>query len=96
MSDVLHDDALPKPSSPSLYHIVSGNKSAATKHSASALKVHQPLFPADHELSGGPPPTRQKVTQVTVSVPMPSPLLPQLAEGRQSVVGDRKTLQVKF
>ena len=96
VSSVLHDDALTKPSSPSLFHILNGAKSAPPKHAAASLKAHQPLFPPDYELSGLPPPTRQKVNQVSVSVPMPSPLLPQLAEGRQGVVGDKKTMHVKF
>lgn len=92
VSSVLHDDAFANPSSPSLFHILNGAKSAPPKHAAAALKVHQPLFPPDYELSGLPPPTRQKV-----SVPMSSPLLPQLAEGRQGAVGDRKKeVHVKF
>jgi hypothetical protein len=69
------------------------------KNSAATLKTHQPQFPPDYELSGLPPPTRQKVTQVslaTISAPMSSPLLPQLAEGRHSIVGEKKALQVKF
>ena len=101
VSSVLHDDALTKPSSPSLFHILNGAKSAPPKHAAASLKAHQPLFPPDYELSGLPPPTRQKPNQVSVpipspSVPMSSPLLPQLAEGRQGVVGDKKTMHVKF
>jgi hypothetical protein len=96
VSNVLHDDAFSNTSSPSLFHIVNGAKSAPPKQTGSALKVHQPLFPPDYELSGVPPPTRQKVNHNTVIAPLSSPLLPQLAEGRQSVVGDKRSVQLKF
>jgi hypothetical protein len=98
LSNVLHDEAFPKPESPSLFNIIHAAKSSPAKSSAT-LKAHQPQFPPDYELSGLPPPTRQKVNQVPVAnvlAPVSSPMLPQLAEGRHSVVGEKKTLQVKF
>ena len=97
VSNVLHDDAFPKPENASLFSILHAAKSSPSKGSAATLKAHQPHFPPDYELSGLPPPTRQKTNPILqVPAPMSSPLLPQLAEGRHSVVGERKTLQVKF
>ena len=97
MSNVLHDDAFPKPENASLFNILHTAKGSPSKGSAATLKAHQPQFPPDYELSGLPPPTRQKTNQPPqVPAPMSSPLLPLLAEGRHSVVGERKTLQVKF
>lgn len=99
---VLHDDALPKPSSPSLFNIINGAKSASHKHLAatgtSTGKTHQPQFPPDYELAGLPPPTRQKVKESSPipPQPMPSPLLPHLAEGRNGAVAERKSVHVKF
>jgi hypothetical protein len=97
MSNVLHDDAFPKPEHASIFNIIQAVKSSPLKNPAATLKTHQPQLPPDYELSGLPPPTRQKTNQSPQApAPMSSPLLPQLAEGRHSVVGDRKVFQVKF
>jgi hypothetical protein len=97
LSNVLHDDAFPKPESPSLFQILNAAKASPAKGSATSLKAHQPQFPPDYELSGLPPPTRQKVNQAaTITAPVTSPLLPHLAEGRHSMVGEKKVMQVKF
>ena len=93
LSNVLHDDAIPKSLAPSLFSIINGAKSAP-QHPAITLKAHQPQFPPGHELSGLPPPTRQKVSQV--ATPPPSHLLPVIAEGRQSIVADKKKIEIKF
>jgi hypothetical protein len=95
VSDVLLDPLLPKATSPSLFNIINGAKHAPFKQPPVAPKVHQPQLPPDYELSGLPPPTRQKLTQAPIPLP-PSPVLPHLAEGRQSLVSDRKNSHVKF
>ena len=100
VSNVLHDDAIPKSSAPSLFNIINASKTAPHQHAAATLKTHQPQFPPGYELAGMPPPTRQKVTVSSPLLPAAgdetATLLPLLAEGRQSIVADKKKVVVKL